>query len=342
MVLLCMNVDEEQRRGLLGFFIHKKGGTGTNASSFTPLFCRKTFRSRPSLKITPLQTLMWGDYVVKPCTEYTYRVTPVFGTAQVINPGLPLEVTLSTEDRQGPKHAIYFNRGVAGSQAYSNKFKNYRKWYPVKHVNGSTQFRPFIKPSDVPNKKAYKWLSRGLEEGLNDFIEQATDDSYSICAAVYEFTYLPVIQKFVDAIERGVNVKIIHHSKKVKSLILKRDAACTTTVQKNDSSSSNQAEVYKGKSVRAQIQDDDVSCAAQEAVNRIGLKNPKHREAFKTMLLKRTQTTKISHNKFIVLLKDDVPFAVWTGSANFTEGGIFGQCNVAHVVRWVLGAQESE
>jgi len=46
----------------------------------------------------------------------------------------------------------------------------------------------------------------------------------------------------------------------------------------------------------------------------------------------RTKTT-IAHNKFVVLLKDDRPVAVWTGSTNVTEGGIFGHANVGHAIR---------
>lgn len=40
----------------------------------------------------------------------------------------------------------------------------------------------------------------------------------------------------------------------------------------------------------------------------------------------------ISHNKFIVKLRDGQPVAVWTGGTNFSRGGIFGHSNVAHVV----------
>lgn len=43
-------------------------------------------------------------------------------------------------------------------------------------------------------------------------------------------------------------------------------------------------------------------------------------------------TGKLMHNKFFVLTKDDKPIAVWTGSTNFTENGIFGHSNCAHVV----------
>jgi hypothetical protein len=39
------------------------------------------------------------------------------------------------------------------------------------------------------------------------------------------------------------------------------------------------------------------------------------------------------HNKFIVLLKDGKPTDVWTGSANISDGGIFGHSNVGHRVR---------
>jgi phosphatidylserine/phosphatidylglycerophosphate/cardiolipin synthase-like enzyme len=40
----------------------------------------------------------------------------------------------------------------------------------------------------------------------------------------------------------------------------------------------------------------------------------------------------ISHNKFMVKLDKGKPIAVWTGGTNFSDGGIFGHSNVAHVV----------
>jgi phosphatidylserine/phosphatidylglycerophosphate/cardiolipin synthase-like enzyme len=46
--------------------------------------------------------------------------------------------------------------------------------------------------------------------------------------------------------------------------------------------------------------------------------------------------TAIMHNKFVVLLKKTAgklkPIAVWTGSTNWTSGGIYGQLNVGHAV----------
>ena len=46
----------------------------------------------------------------------------------------------------------------------------------------------------------------------------------------------------------------------------------------------------------------------------------------------RTVSEGIRHNKFIVLLENDIPIAVWTGSTNISAGGIFGHSNVGHVV----------
>ncbi len=45
-----------------------------------------------------------------------------------------------------------------------------------------------------------------------------------------------------------------------------------------------------------------------------------------------TNSSAISHNKFMVLLHDGAPQAVLTGGTNYSEGGIFGHSNVVHVV----------
>lgn len=41
---------------------------------------------------------------------------------------------------------------------------------------------------------------------------------------------------------------------------------------------------------------------------------------------------KIMHNKFFVLRRNEKPVAVWTGSTNLTENGIFGHSNCGHIV----------
>lgn len=49
-------------------------------------------------------------------------------------------------------------------------------------------------------------------------------------------------------------------------------------------------------------------------------------------VIRRTVTSGLRHNKFIVLVKGDVAQGVWTGSTNISAGGIFGHSNVGHVV----------
>ena len=53
----------------------------------------------------------------------------------------------------------------------------------------------------------------------------------------------------------------------------------------------------------------------------------------KHLLIKRTNRDNIPHNKFIVLLKNNKPISVLTGSTNFTPSGFLGQSNVVHIVR---------
>lgn len=48
---------------------------------------------------------------------------------------------------------------------------------------------------------------------------------------------------------------------------------------------------------------------------------------------------RIMHNKFIVLLEDGAPVAVLMGSTNYTENGIFGHLNCAHIVEDAAVAQ---
>ncbi|SED18834.1 Phosphatidylserine/phosphatidylglycerophosphate/cardiolipin synthase [Tenacibaculum sp. MAR_2009_124] len=58
------------------------------------------------------------------------------------------------------------------------------------------------------------------------------------------------------------------------------------------------------------------------------------------LMIPRSANSSIKHNKYIILLYKNKPIEVWTGSTNFTKGGIFGQSNVGHIVRDVEIAQQ--
>lgn len=49
-------------------------------------------------------------------------------------------------------------------------------------------------------------------------------------------------------------------------------------------------------------------------------------------LCKSRKNARLMHNKFFVLSKGNTRIAVWTGSTNLTENGIFGHSNLGHIV----------
>ena len=93
-------------------------------------------------------------------------------------------------------HDVFFNRGVASSQAYADRFGNER-------------------PDKLPaarRTEALQWLSRELDEALLAFIAQAGRQDALLCC-FYEFHYLPVVKALKGAIDRGVDVRIIVDAK---------------------------------------------------------------------------------------------------------------------------------
>jgi phosphatidylserine/phosphatidylglycerophosphate/cardiolipin synthase-like enzyme len=178
---------------------------------------------------------------------------------------------LTTEAPESGAHDIYFNRGVAASQAYERRFGDRR-------------------PKEVPNRKAYEWLSRGLNEAMEDFIRSCQPGRHALRIAAYEFNYGRFLELIKDTIEAGVDIEIIYDARR-----------------KHPKESN------------------------REAVDEIGLE-----AVCKERTLPKSY---ISHNKFMVKLDNGHPVSVWTGGTNFSEGGIFGHSNVAHVVEEVEIAQ---
>ncbi len=69
----------------------------------------------------------------------------------------------------------------------------------------------------------------------------------------------------------------------------------------------------------------------------------RNREAIKAAgikpLCKGLSNGNLMHNKFFILSRDGAPKAVWTGSTNLTENGLFGHSNVGHIVEDAAVAQ---
>ena len=271
-VLLNMDAKNGKEKGLLGFAIKRMDLTEDesgwlkgfltfeiNAPSHSPGTLVSTWEN-------PVQDFNWADYTVKPSHKYTYIIVPVRGTPGNLVHDKGIEVTISTEDEDQGEHAVFFNRAVAGSQAYARKFGN-------------------VAPDQV-GPPAFKWLSRGLVEAMVEFINQAKDKNWGLYASVYEFNYVPVLKEFKKAIDRGVDVRIIFDNK-----------------------------------------DKGPGAENKKAMDQAGIDQQKF------TIERNANPSYISHNKFILLLKNGKPLEVWTGSTNITEGGIYGHSNVGHIIR---------
>jgi phosphatidylserine/phosphatidylglycerophosphate/cardiolipin synthase-like enzyme len=143
----------------------------------------------------PIQTFQWGDYSAKPSTKYHYRIVPATGApkALILRNDIAAEVEVVTEPLYGAVHSIFFNRGVAGSQAYARKFPD-----PTPD-------------SQDPTTPQMAWLSRGLYQALIEFIGRAKDKHYGLRAALYEFHYDPIGAAFKAAlVDRKVDVNILY------------------------------------------------------------------------------------------------------------------------------------
>jgi phosphatidylserine/phosphatidylglycerophosphate/cardiolipin synthase-like enzyme len=114
-------------------------------------------------------------------------------------------VEIETQNFEG-EDAIIFNRAVASSQAFSRKFPTLDAQIEAARAAGTlgTQTLP---------KEALDWLSRGLVEKIEDFLEEARDGSWAIDLAIYEYHLPRLHQAMVSAGQRGVKLRVVYHAK---------------------------------------------------------------------------------------------------------------------------------
>jgi phosphatidylserine/phosphatidylglycerophosphate/cardiolipin synthase-like enzyme len=270
-ILLGIDMEEAASEGVLGFGIERIEHGHGNSRVWLPAL--KVFPDVPaeegmvSTEHHPIQGFFWGDFTTRYGHEYTYRIVAMRGEPGALRPSETVEVRIATEKEDEGQHAVYFNRGVAGSQAYVRKFGDRR-------------------PSNVPNREAFRWLSRGLFRAMLDFIHKANGPDWGLRVAAYELQQGAVLNAFRAAADSEADVKIIFDARE----------------KTNGPADANWTAIQKAK--------------------------------IDHLVIPRTQSpSAISHNKFIVLLHNGEPVEVWTGSTNFTDGGIFGHSNCGHIVR---------
>jgi len=279
-VMLGFDLPEADCNGLLGFSIHRTDHTENEAGFLQAM---KVFTetdpgfpagSLYSTKDQPIQSFQWADYSAKPGHNYTYTITSNKGTPENLTPHAVTKINVTTESPASGNQDVYFNRGIAGSQAYVRRFGDKA-------------------PDKVPNDKAFEWLSRGLNEALEAYIRSCVPGTDALRIAAYEFSYDGFLDVVKEVLDTGVDIRIVYDARK--------------DVPKIKNLAAVQAKGLDGANVSFQ----------------------------------RTQPKSyISHNKFIVKLHNGQPQSVWTGGTNFSEGGIYGHSNVAHVVEEAAIAQK--
>jgi phosphatidylserine/phosphatidylglycerophosphate/cardiolipin synthase-like enzyme len=196
-VMFGFNLKKADCPGLLGFSIHRTDHT-ENEAYF--LEGQKVFEetdpdfpagSTYSTKTQPIQSFQWADYSAKPGHSYTYLINALKGSPKTLASVSEVSVDITTERPAAEGHSVYFNRGVAGSQAYTKRFGN----------------RPPRENDDTDD--AWAWLSRGLYEAMTAFIADGAGPGRSYRIAAYEFRHEPFLRVIKAASEKGADVRIV-------------------------------------------------------------------------------------------------------------------------------------
>ncbi|MFJ5236537.1 phospholipase D-like domain-containing protein [Pseudomonas neuropathica] len=207
-VLLAMDLAESRRQGLLGFAIEKQQGAKPWLFLFNSLtFPGKAhtfpqFHATPSDK-APLQKFRWADYAVNPGMTLHYRVHLAYGTADAVQLGESLELTITSDDGHPSNQSVIFNRAVAASQAFQRKFPDLDA-----QISANKNM-----PIEAWPDAARQWLENGLLGRLLGFIERAVDGQWALDIAIYEYQLQAIVDAVNAAFTRGVQVRVLYHAR---------------------------------------------------------------------------------------------------------------------------------
>lgn len=280
----------DQIADLLGFAVYRVDlRTGAEEWLKNPLkFKRTPHQGRFNIagtptNLAPIQQFHWADHRIEntPGAAYRYEIAAYYGDPRDPQPRDPpavVEVIPAPDTAPGadPALSLFFNRGVVATPSYRQQFDNKR---PGR--NGAEDL-----------DEARRYLSRGLWEALLSFIQQA-ERGDELCVAIYEFHHGSVVAALQDAIDRGVNVRLLYHA---------RD----------------------GEEDERTVRENHAHAAQLRPAPDPGFPRPE--------VTPRRNVPRISHNKFILHKRAGKPYRIWTGSTNFTDAGFFLQTNAGMVI----------
>lgn len=248
-----------------------------------------------STEYHPIQSLVWDDLTCEPGTTYAYEFHPYQGAPGALDRTAPSVVLQVTTE------PLYGNAQKPGHDVFFNRGVISSQAYAREFGNKG----PDQQPSDDKVTAALAWLSRDLEPALIRFIRSAVAGD-ELHGCFYEFQYPAILQELQAAAKRGVTVRLVVDEKSNESCDKVTTAGKTTHVLRaSDPRFANLSAI----------------CALQFP--------------HQSVIPREARRDVICHNKFLVLTPQAAgqPKAVWTGSTNLTESGIYGQANVGHWVR---------
>lgn len=301
--IIAMDLEENKRKGCLGFTIERTD-LGPSANPFPASLQKTVFLPNllhfPSIPRAENQTVSTTNEA--PLQKFRwgdYTLQPAMSYQFKVTPryGKPDALTTISGLEDGIEVEVTTeDPNSEETSVFFNRASAASRAF-------ETQFPNLTEiDGDTPEAvNARKWLSHGLEEAVLAFLGKAQKGD-ALHAAVYEFQKPALLQGIKDAALRGVDVKVAYHHRNT--------GVKDKTAAKND-------DAIKAAGL------DDASLAA---LNLPSIVKPRA----------ANPQGAIMHNKFVVLLKNEgskpVPAAVWTGSTNWTDGGIYGQLNVGHAV----------
>jgi phosphatidylserine/phosphatidylglycerophosphate/cardiolipin synthase-like enzyme len=205
-VLLAFDLAEARRPGFLGFAVEQQEA----GKPWQWLLSSLTFPGKahtipkwgatPS-NLAPFQKFRWADYSIDPGTTCTYRVHLKYaGQADL---GEALEVQVTTDDGKPEGHRVQFNRAVAASQAFGRRFPE---------LDALLAGKPAMRIEEWPAEPG-RWLENGLLGAILGFIGRAADAAWALDVAIYEYELKAIVDAVNDAVDRGVQVRVLYHAK---------------------------------------------------------------------------------------------------------------------------------
>lgn len=146
----------------------------------------------------PVQSFVWDDFTARPGQEYEYLFHPVKGRPRKLEHRRPVPLTVRTEPLESATgHDVFFNRGVASSQAYVRRFGP----TPIDQLEPASR-----------RDAALRWLSRDLGDAIVRFVD-ACEPGDRLLGCFYEFRHRPAATALRAALDRGVDVGLIVDAK---------------------------------------------------------------------------------------------------------------------------------